>query len=113
MDRGGLTDLLFRRVLKLDGDLAVFLFSEEVPGAGFRPEALLLDAFDGVAAIHSRHARAGADVLLANIFEGNRTRLRAAGLAFAPRCVRAGARHAGGCRGTTPAHISALRRALR
>jgi len=31
---------------------------------------------------------------------------------FAPRYVRAGARLVGGCCGTTPAHISALRRAL-
>ncbi|MCI0657605.1 MAG: homocysteine S-methyltransferase family protein [Acidobacteria bacterium] len=31
---------------------------------------------------------------------------------YAPRYVREGARLIGGCCGTTPAHISALRRAL-
>jgi 5-methyltetrahydrofolate--homocysteine methyltransferase len=81
MNRREWMDLVFRRVLILDGGLATLLLSEKVPGPGFCPEVFLLEAFDDVAAIHSRYVRAGADILLTNTFGGNRTRLQAAGLA--------------------------------
>ncbi|HEV8337671.1 MAG TPA: homocysteine S-methyltransferase family protein [Candidatus Polarisedimenticolia bacterium] len=81
MTRRELLDLAARRVLILDGGLATLLISLKVPGPGFCPEVFLLEAFEEVAAIHARYARAGADILLTNTFGGNRARLQASGLA--------------------------------
>jgi len=109
MNRREWRDLVSRGVLILDGGLATLLLSEKVPGPGFCPEIFLLEAFDDVAAIHSRYVRAGADVLLTNTFGGNRTRLQAAGLAgrleeVNRRGVEA-ARRAGGSRCLVAADI--------
>jgi len=89
MNRREFLDLLSRKVLVMDGGLATLLLADKIPGPGFCPEVFLLESMDEVVAVHARYARSGADLY-----------------------VREGARLIGGCCGTTPAHISALRRAL-
>jgi len=88
------------RVLVLDGAMGTLLQERGMPPGGC-PEEMNRLAPDVVAGIHSEYAVAGADILIANSFGGNRAKLAHYGLADAVselnrRAVELARRAAGG-----------------
>ncbi len=67
------------RVLVLDGAMGTLLQERGLPPGGC-PEAMNRVAADAVSGIHAEYAKAGADILVANSFGGNRVKLANYGL---------------------------------
>ena len=70
------------RVLILDGAMGTLLQERGLPPGGC-PEEMNRVAPDAVVGIHAEYANAGADILIANSFGGNRAKLAHYGLADA------------------------------
>ena len=73
-EKANILTLVKERTVLLDGAMGTMLMVEGLPG-GALPEAWNLEKPDVIQSIHRRYFEAGADVVLANSFGGNRLKL--------------------------------------